>query len=163
GELAQWLERAFTGWKVRGSNPTSASQRPLSRLGQPGRIRAPVLSSGGMAIRHRKGCHHECEFRTSNFPQGMPPRSSSCSDTYLLEQGARWLKWLEREFTDRKVRGSNPTSASRLPLSRLGQPGSIPALVVPSGGTAARHRMGVTAEQFFLFRPQKELGEANKK
>ncbi|KAG5452702.1 hypothetical protein CSKR_102129 [Clonorchis sinensis] len=44
---------------------------------------------------------------------------------------ARWLKWLEREFTDRKVRGSNPTSASRLPLSRLGRPGSIPALVLP--------------------------------
>ncbi|KER33185.1 hypothetical protein T265_00884 [Opisthorchis viverrini] len=36
---------------------------------------------------------------------------------------------LEREFTDQKVHGSSPTSASRLPLSRLGQPGSIPALV----------------------------------
>ncbi|KER29428.1 hypothetical protein T265_03993 [Opisthorchis viverrini] len=30
---------------------------------------------------------------------------------------ARWSKWLEREFTDRKVRGSNPTSATRLPLA----------------------------------------------
>ncbi|KAG5450113.1 putative leucine--tRNA ligase, mitochondrial, partial [Clonorchis sinensis] len=59
---------------------------------------------------------------------------------------ARWLKWLEREFTDRRVRGSNPTSASRLPLSRFGQPGSIPALVLPSGDMAARHRKGVTAE-----------------
>ncbi|KAG5453182.1 hypothetical protein CSKR_112744, partial [Clonorchis sinensis] len=59
-------------------------------------------------------------------------------------------KWLEREFTDRKVRGSNPTSASRLPLSRLGQPGSIPALVLPSGGMAARHRKGATVERFFL-------------
>ncbi|KAG5454288.1 hypothetical protein CSKR_113009 [Clonorchis sinensis] len=57
--------------------------------------------------------------------------------------GARWPKWLERESTDRKVRGSNPTSASRLPLSRLGQPGSISALVLPSGGMAARHRKGV--------------------
>ncbi|KER29783.1 hypothetical protein T265_03692 [Opisthorchis viverrini] len=57
--------------------------------------------------------------------------------------GARWPKWLEREFTDRKVHGSNPTSASRLPLSRLGQPGSIPALVLPSGGMAARHRKAV--------------------
>ncbi|KAG5449731.1 hypothetical protein CSKR_103109 [Clonorchis sinensis] len=37
---------------------------------------------------------------------------------------AKWPKWLERECTDRKVRGLNPTSASRLPLSRLGQPGS---------------------------------------
>ncbi|KER28116.1 LOW QUALITY PROTEIN: hypothetical protein T265_13641 [Opisthorchis viverrini] len=52
----------------------------------------------------------------------------------------RWAKWLEREFTDRKVRGSNPTSATRLPLSKLGQLGSITALVLPSGGMAARHR-----------------------
>ncbi|KAG5445016.1 hypothetical protein CSKR_105028 [Clonorchis sinensis] len=68
----------------------------------------------------------------------------NCHPTRLgmkhLPQGARWLKWLEREFTDRKVRGSIPTSVSRLPLSRLGQPGSIPALVLPSGGMAARHR-----------------------
>ncbi|KER21946.1 hypothetical protein T265_09846 [Opisthorchis viverrini] len=63
-----------------------------------------------------------------------------------------WLKWLEREFTDRKVRGSNPTSATRLPLSRLGQPDSIPALVLPSGGMAVRHRKGATAERFiYLF------------
>ncbi|KER23929.1 hypothetical protein T265_14528, partial [Opisthorchis viverrini] len=48
----------------------------------------------------------------------------------------RWPKWLERGFTDRKVRGSNPTFASRLPLSRLGQPDSIPTLVQPSGGMA---------------------------
>ncbi|KAG5444711.1 Sodium-coupled monocarboxylate transporter 2 [Clonorchis sinensis] len=58
-------------------------------------------------------------------------------------------KWLEREVTDRKVRGSNPTSASRLPLSRLGQPGSIPALVQLSGGMAFRRRKGATTERFF--------------
>ncbi|GAA53379.1 cystathionine beta-synthase [Clonorchis sinensis] len=39
-------------------------------------------------------------------------------------------QWLKREFTDRNVRGSNPTSASRILLSRLGQPDSIPALVL---------------------------------
>ncbi|KER24697.1 hypothetical protein T265_07699 [Opisthorchis viverrini] len=59
---------------------------------------------------------------------------------------ARWTKRLEREFTDRKVRGSNPTSASRLPPSRFGQLGSIRALMLPSGNMAARRRMGVTAE-----------------
>ncbi|KER22525.1 hypothetical protein T265_14831, partial [Opisthorchis viverrini] len=53
----------------------------------------------------------------------------------------KWPKWLEREFTDRKVRGSNPTSASRLPLSRLGHPGSITGLVLPSGSMAARHQV----------------------
>ncbi|KER29480.1 hypothetical protein T265_13362, partial [Opisthorchis viverrini] len=60
--------------------------------------------------------------------------------------GARWPKWLGANFPDRSVRGSNPTSASRLPLSRLGQPGSIPAFVRPSGSMAIRHRKGVTAE-----------------
>ncbi|KER30536.1 hypothetical protein T265_03021 [Opisthorchis viverrini] len=58
---------------------------------------------------------------------------------------ARWSQWLEREFTDRKVRGSNLTCASRLPLSRLGQPDSIPAVVQPSGGMAVGHRKGATA------------------
>ncbi|KER33574.1 LOW QUALITY PROTEIN: hypothetical protein T265_12604 [Opisthorchis viverrini] len=48
---------------------------------------------------------------------------------------------LECEFTGRKVRGSNPTSASRL-LSSLGRPGSIPDLMLPSAGVAARHRKG---------------------
>ncbi|KAG5444612.1 hypothetical protein CSKR_100713 [Clonorchis sinensis] len=54
-------------------------------------------------------------------------------------------------LTDRKVRGSNPTSASRLLLSRLGQPGSIPALVHPSVGMIARHRKCATAERFTYF------------
>ncbi|KER31841.1 hypothetical protein T265_01933 [Opisthorchis viverrini] len=70
------------------------------------------------------------------------------SVTYEACKEARWLKGLEHEFTDRKVCGSNPTSASQLPLSRLGQPGSIPALVQPSGGMAVRHRKGATAERF---------------
>ncbi|KER30853.1 hypothetical protein T265_02784 [Opisthorchis viverrini] len=54
--------------------------------------------------------------------------------------GSRWLKWLEHESNYQKVRGSNPTSAILLPLSRLGRPGSIPALVPLSCGMAARHR-----------------------
>ncbi|KER22216.1 hypothetical protein T265_09639 [Opisthorchis viverrini] len=76
----------------------------------------------------------------------------------LDRDGARLPKWLEREFTDWKVRGSNPTSASRLPLSKFGQPGSIPdplvqpgsiaALVLPSGDMADRHRKSVRAERF---------------
>ncbi|KAG5442652.1 hypothetical protein CSKR_109496 [Clonorchis sinensis] len=43
--------------------------------------------------------------------------------------------------------GSNPFSASRLPLSRLGHPNSIPTLVLPSGDMTAKHRKGVTAER----------------
>ncbi|KER24022.1 hypothetical protein T265_14513, partial [Opisthorchis viverrini] len=58
----------------------------------------------------------------------------------------RFLSWYTSDGSSgRKVRVSNPTSVSRLPLSRLGQPGSIPALMQPSGGTTVRHRMGATA------------------
>ncbi|KAG5443701.1 hypothetical protein CSKR_104616 [Clonorchis sinensis] len=73
-------------------------------------------------------------------------------------KGARRPNWLEREPTDRNVRGSNPTSASRLPLSRLGQPGSIPALVQTSDGMAVRHRKGATAERGALKVNQAQSG-----
>ncbi|KAG5443317.1 hypothetical protein CSKR_107291 [Clonorchis sinensis] len=71
---------------------------------------------------------------------------------YLKKKGDNQIlgeQWLEREFTDRKFRGSSQTSASRLPLSRLGQLDSISALVLPSGGTAARHRKTARAGRFF--------------
>ncbi|KAG5441520.1 hypothetical protein CSKR_109765 [Clonorchis sinensis] len=83
------------------------------------------------------------ELRLPSEPQGGRNRSLAVEEfsaTYhgswnqadsYLSLGARWPKWLEREFTDWKVRGSNQASASRLPLSRLGQPGSIPALMQP--------------------------------
>ncbi|KAG5448583.1 hypothetical protein CSKR_102016 [Clonorchis sinensis] len=47
----------------------------------------------------------------------------------------------------RKVYGLNPTYVYRLPLSKLGQLGSIPALVLPLGGVAARPRKGVKTER----------------
>ncbi|KAG5444119.1 hypothetical protein CSKR_101605 [Clonorchis sinensis] len=36
---------------------------------------------------------------------------------------------------------------------RLGQPGSIPALMLPSGVMAVRHRKDATAERFTVQRP----------
>ncbi|KAG5452092.1 hypothetical protein CSKR_107931 [Clonorchis sinensis] len=61
---------------------------------------------------------------------------------------------LERDFPDRKIRGSDPTSASRIPLSRLGQPGSILALVLPSGCMAARHKRAL---QLNFFMPGRQI------
>ncbi|KER34225.1 hypothetical protein T265_00083 [Opisthorchis viverrini] len=58
-------------------------------------------------------------------------------------------RWLEREFTGRKVRGSSPTAATRPPLPRIGQTDSISALVLPSGDMTGRHQKRATAEQFF--------------
>ncbi|KAG5449348.1 hypothetical protein CSKR_108412 [Clonorchis sinensis] len=80
------------------------------------------------------------------------------TDVGSLLVGARCLKWLERESTDLKVRGSSPASASRLPLSRFGQPGSILALVLPSGGIAVRHRKGAAAERRTIHLSQCFLG-----
>ncbi|KER30980.1 hypothetical protein T265_02661 [Opisthorchis viverrini] len=59
-----------------------------------------------------------------------------------LEVGARWLKWLEREVTDREVCWFESDLCLSTSLSRLGQPSSIPAPVL---GMAVRHRNGVTA------------------
>ncbi|KER20209.1 hypothetical protein T265_15371, partial [Opisthorchis viverrini] len=147
---ARWpksLEREFTDRKVRGSNPSSASRLPLFRLGRPGSTLAFVPPSCGMAARHRRGATAE---RLGAMLPGHERSSVRPSLLCHLKDalGASWPKWLEHEFTDRKVRGSNPTSTTRLPLSRLGQPGSIPALMLPSGGVAARHRKGATAERF---------------
>ncbi|KER27333.1 hypothetical protein T265_13818, partial [Opisthorchis viverrini] len=90
-----------------------------------------MLLSGGMAARHRKGAAAESIFYylQMNDVAEDSDAAKQIVDAKELEKwsvrGARWPKWLEREFTDRKVRGSNPTSTTRLPLSRLGQPGSI--------------------------------------
>ncbi|KER28764.1 hypothetical protein T265_04458 [Opisthorchis viverrini] len=64
-----------------------------------------------------------------------------------LDRSSRdaWVEFEPRTFRS-NVPGLNPTSASRLSLSRFGQPGSIPALMLPSGGMTARHQKGVTAE-----------------
>ncbi|KER20029.1 hypothetical protein T265_11330 [Opisthorchis viverrini] len=51
----------------------------------------------------------------------------------------------------RFAKGPNPTSTSRLPLSRLGRPGCIPALVPPSCGMVAWHRKGATAERLLYY------------
>ncbi|KAG5444920.1 hypothetical protein CSKR_103568 [Clonorchis sinensis] len=87
----------------------------------------------------------------------LPVRSA---ELRLIQSGSRgeMARWLERKFTDRKVRGLNPTSVSRSPLSRLGQPDSIPVLVLFSGDISARHRNGATVERIFYRAKGLEVG-----
>ncbi|KAG5446787.1 hypothetical protein CSKR_105542 [Clonorchis sinensis] len=146
GEMAQWLEHEFTERKVRGSNPTSASRLPLSRLGN----LAVSHTSCFLRVAWRVGIERVFLHPVSRGFQEISGESLEINKTVAIGySGARWLKWLEREFTDRKVRGSNPTPETRLPLTRLGHPGSIPALLLPPGSMAARHRKGVTRGRFF--------------
>ncbi|KAG5449106.1 hypothetical protein CSKR_100240 [Clonorchis sinensis] len=98
-ELTQWLRRSLTERKVCGSNPIPASRVLLSRLGQLDSMSVLLLSADGMTA--------------------MPKK-----DITIERFWGEMAQWLWREVTDRKVHGSNPTSGSQLPLSRLGQPGT---------------------------------------
>ncbi|KAG5453992.1 hypothetical protein CSKR_102097 [Clonorchis sinensis] len=169
-EVAQWLGGEVTDPKVRGPTPTSESRLLLPRLWQSVSISTLVLPSGSIVAMHRKSeslvydvlqvnvLHQAAPYfswivfymylpNCLEYPHKTAKSCRSLFRLLLWSLWARWSKWLEREFTDRKARGSNPTSASRLPLSRLGQPGSIPALVLPPRSMAARHQKGVTAER----------------
>ncbi|KER26486.1 hypothetical protein T265_13986, partial [Opisthorchis viverrini] len=89
------------------------------------------------------------KFALLGQPRGISASMFPSSDVAArlqLNDTTRWPKGLEREFTNRKVHGSNPTSASQFPLSRLGQPGSIPALVQPLSGMALNDFLNATTK-----------------
>ncbi|KAG5441859.1 hypothetical protein CSKR_106306 [Clonorchis sinensis] len=71
---------------------------------------------------------------------------SSLITRTLREYGDELAQWLDREFIDRNVRGSNRISASHPVMFRLGQRCSIPVLVFLSGGMAASNLKGVKGE-----------------
>ncbi|KER24768.1 hypothetical protein T265_07654 [Opisthorchis viverrini] len=147
---------------------TAASQTSVfhASLSTPGgfRIQSPVNSEGvslSASVDSRDPC-----FSSSLGPTGtmLPPRDNDFQNAIppccLYYGQCETTQWLERELTDRKVHGSNPTSASRLPLSRLRQPDSIPAHVLPSGDMAARHRKGATAGRFlFIYKEWERLDQ----
>ncbi|KAG5446352.1 hypothetical protein CSKR_104273 [Clonorchis sinensis] len=105
----------------------------------------PCLGLGNLAVS-----------QSSGFLRAVAGLVSFCNPPFTLRGPCRNKVYplgrdcLEREFTDRKVRGLNPTSTSRLFLSRLWQPGSIPPLVLPSDCMAAKHRNGIRTERFLL-------------
>ncbi|KER27624.1 hypothetical protein T265_13757 [Opisthorchis viverrini] len=134
--MAQWLEDGFTDRRVCGSNPNSVSRLPLSMLGQPAAL-------AFLRVYRDPGMFAFCALDVISVPPSHHLIMKLYSDdgpTAVCENARD-----ELSLTDWKFRGSNPTSASRLPLSRLGRPGSIPALVPSSCGLAARHRKGTTA------------------
>ncbi|KER21416.1 hypothetical protein T265_10259 [Opisthorchis viverrini] len=89
-----------------------------------------------MAVRHRKGATAErydiylCHtfLIKTEWIVLLRVYFSLGEQTDVAMGTSRVALWLERDFTDRKVLDSNTTSASRLPLPRLGQPGNIPAI-----------------------------------
>ncbi|KER34321.1 hypothetical protein T265_00162 [Opisthorchis viverrini] len=119
--MAQWLKRRFTDRKVRCSSPTSASQPSIF-----GSANAKLL------LTLIKSAHHKRHL--------LPPISQLSMIGGEMDQVVRARPegpWFE------------PDLCHSTSLPRLGQRGSIPALVPPSCGMAARHRKGATAKRFF--------------
>ncbi|KER26497.1 hypothetical protein T265_06285 [Opisthorchis viverrini] len=130
GETTLWSEREFTDRKVRGSNPTSGSRLTLCRLGRPGTILALMLPSDGMAgISHHQRAadfkkmhrmqlrkHQEKDIHWWSNPSYLKQSKEKIIGT--RDHRTRWLKWLEREITDRKARAKQPSSRYKLSLKR---------------------------------------------
>ncbi|KER21524.1 hypothetical protein T265_10170 [Opisthorchis viverrini] len=99
--------------------------------------------SGVLVASFYPDCLNECRCRTSESweetPLNIKQLTANC--------GLGTAQCLRGQLKDRKVRGLNQTSASRLLLSRLEQPGRISALMPPSISMAAAHRTGATAER----------------
>ncbi|KAG5442301.1 hypothetical protein CSKR_109882 [Clonorchis sinensis] len=111
---------AYGSWLPGKTAKITSEKKPRSAV-TPSRCLAAMPSEGSMRAGILPGCP-SLDRGSREAEVGFQPRT--------------FRSWLEREFTDRKVRGSNPTSDSRLPLSWLGQPGSIPALVAENSSTA---------------------------
>ncbi|KAG5448561.1 hypothetical protein CSKR_101996 [Clonorchis sinensis] len=54
-----------------------------------------------------------------------------------------------RDHSNTQARSPGQGGSFRSGSEKLGQPSSIPALVLPSGGMAVTHQKELTAEQFF--------------
>ncbi|GAA53872.1 ATP-dependent RNA helicase DDX1, partial [Clonorchis sinensis] len=78
----------------------------------------------------------------ANFPSFITNRSELVSHIVVSQNF--------EEQTTLSNRAQDSVSNDKVFVrTRLGQPGSILALVLPSGGMAVRHRKGATAERFF--------------
>ncbi|KAG5454637.1 hypothetical protein CSKR_106028 [Clonorchis sinensis] len=75
------------------------------------------------------------------------------TETTVYRKRGDMAQWSERKSTEQKIRVSNPTPTSRLLLSRIGYPGSIPALVLPSDDVVNEHRRGIKAQRLLLYAP----------
>ncbi|KAG5450989.1 hypothetical protein CSKR_105258 [Clonorchis sinensis] len=71
--------------------------------------------------------------------QSYKPQKHVQNWLFLLKDSSI-AQWVRHEINDWKVRGLNPTSASRLLLPRLPQSGSILGSVLSSGGMDTMHR-----------------------
>ncbi|KER25775.1 hypothetical protein T265_06811 [Opisthorchis viverrini] len=166
-KLRTRISKMTVSVSVRGSNPTSASQIPLSRFGQPGSISALVFPLSDMVARYRRiskvrssQSHVIVVFQpllanSPGFELQFPLLTRlllMLSDVSSKRFQSLRYQNLSTLIGDRhSVCGviTNPWSVVRIRplLSTLGKHGSIPALVLSSGGITARHRRGVIAER----------------
>ncbi|KAG5448986.1 hypothetical protein CSKR_100362 [Clonorchis sinensis] len=132
----QRLRNELTGPTVCRSNTTSTTRLLLSRIGQPGNT-VDEFDDIAQDDDEFHGFKVACEGNYDIVDDGLTTVSIPACCLEIAHQ-----------LTDRKIRCSNPTSASRLHLSKLGQLADIPyiILVFSSVGIEARHRKGGTTE-----------------
>ncbi|KAG5455245.1 hypothetical protein CSKR_106449 [Clonorchis sinensis] len=147
-DLPKKNRSAVAPFRCLAAMPPEGSTRAEILPGCPSLDRGSREAEVGLEPRTFRSSTYRVKFWECLSTFGVPDRSMVIPKAFYHDTMSHWL---EREFTDQKVRGSNLTSACRLLLSRLGQPGGIPALVLPSGGMAVRHRKDATAGRFFRF------------
>ncbi|KER20318.1 hypothetical protein T265_11100 [Opisthorchis viverrini] len=104
----------------------------------------PSLAVGLQTSYHQSRWDCQCEL-TASFALVIKCLQSNCQVQQTGQQ-----RTSVTEFSTVFNTIANPVHLPCSTPMRLGQPGSIPALVLPSGSMAARHRKGVTAERFFF-------------
>ncbi|KAG5440943.1 hypothetical protein CSKR_114471 [Clonorchis sinensis] len=92
-------------------------------------------------------CDGLCSAILAHFAELRPSSQKSIAKLMSRAHKLEVAQWLRLELNGRSVCVSYAILASQFFLSRFGQPASISALVLLSGGLSARHRQGgVTAD-----------------
>ncbi|KER32866.1 hypothetical protein T265_12730, partial [Opisthorchis viverrini] len=122
---------------------------PCPRLGQPGSNPALMLPSGDMTAERRKGASAEGSFCFHYYGYLWVLKKIDCRYvggyvlTTLLHSAPAHLCLIGCKMNLLRVR--------ELGCVKLGQPGSNPALMLPSGDMTAERRKGASAEGSFCF------------
>ncbi|KER34120.1 hypothetical protein T265_00008 [Opisthorchis viverrini] len=142
-DVLQPTSSCFSRYDIRDIATPVAPFRYLVAMLPEGGTRAGILPGYPSLNKSSRNAEIGLKPRTFRSKFCQPLLRTSVGKTYI---NPRWTKWLEHRFTDQKFRGSNPTSASRLPLSKFGRPGIVPGLPTTGFALLGTHQVGAVPE-----------------